>query len=275
MRKLKDFILQPCKNNKYIFQIVLFIIKLTGNKIYKERLLKIKGEKKYFESIGFNPIIRSGPFKGMIYPELSSVGSELAPKIIGSYEEELLPAINYFLSQSYSDIIDVGCAEGYYAVGFAMKTQNTKVHAYDIDSKALTLCREMAKLNNVESRIAFNKFCFPETLMNFNFKGKGLIICDCEGYEKTLFNLKNIENLKNCDFLIELHDNKLEGVSNYLLPILSKYHEVQIISSSRRNPAKFPELSHFSPVEQTLILSECRNGILDEGSMDWAFVKSK
>ena len=274
MRKLKDFILQPCKNNKYILEIVLFFIKLIGNKIYKERLLKIKSERKYFESIDFNPTVRSGPFKGMIYPELSSVGSELAPKIIGSYEEELLPAIDYFLNQSYSDIIDVGCAEGYYAIGFAIKMPNSKIHAYDVEPKALDLCKKMAALNSVEN-ISFNKFCSPKTLTNFNFQGKGLIICDCEGYEKTLFNAENIENLKKCDFLIELHDNKVDGVSDYLIPILSQFHEVTIISSTKRNPLKFKDLDNFLPLEQTLILSECRNGILEEGSMDWAFVKCK
>lgn len=275
MRKLKDIILKPCKNNKHVLEIVLFLIKLTCIKIYKERLLKIKYERKFFESINFDPRVRNGPFKDMIYPELSSVGSELAPKIIGSYEEELLPVIQYFLSQSYSDVIDIGCAEGYYVVGLALKMKTSKIHAYDIDPLALSLCMEMAKLNKVESKITFNKFCSPQTLSSFKFGGKGLIICDCEGYEKILFNLENIENLKNCDILIELHDNKVDGVTSTLLPILSKYHEVTMIKSTKKDPKKFPELARFTPVEQTLILSECRNGILEERSMNWAFVKCK
>ncbi len=64
----------------------------------------------------------------------------------------------------------------------------------------------MAKLNNVGDKIQVRSTCTADELANFNFTKRGLIICDCEGYEYELFNENNIDNLKNCDLIIEVHD---------------------------------------------------------------------
>ena len=56
-----------------------------------------------------------GPFEGLQYPDARSSGSSLLPKLIGSYEHELHEIINDALGQSYTDLVDIGCAEGYYA----------------------------------------------------------------------------------------------------------------------------------------------------------------
>ncbi len=94
-------------------------------------------------------IVRHGPFKGMKYPQKVSIGSELYPKLLGSYESELTDTINFILKQDYSTILDIGCAEGYYAVGIGRIIQNARVIAYDTDEIALKLCNQMAQLNNV------------------------------------------------------------------------------------------------------------------------------
>ena len=60
-----------------------------------------------------------GPFKGMRYHG-DAMGGAVAPKIKGVYESELAP---FFVKRSaipFQHIIDVGAAEGYYAVGCAM-----------------------------------------------------------------------------------------------------------------------------------------------------------
>jgi hypothetical protein len=45
-----------------------------------------------------------------------AVGSALAPKLIGSYEAELHPIFDRIFRKPYKRVIDIGCAEGYYAV---------------------------------------------------------------------------------------------------------------------------------------------------------------
>src|SRR5262249_9942295 len=132
--------------------------------------------------------------------------STLFPKLLGSYERELQPIMQTICGTDYRQIIDVGCAEGYYAVGLAMRIPSAAVYAFDTDENALVLCKSMACLNGVESRVITGSFCSAETLSLIDFTGECLIISDCEGYEKELFASWNAPRLEGCDLLIEIHD---------------------------------------------------------------------
>jgi hypothetical protein len=54
-----------------------------------------------------------------------AVGSALIPKLLGCYEAELHGVIACALNTTYDTIIDIGCAEGYYAVGLALHFPDT------------------------------------------------------------------------------------------------------------------------------------------------------
>lgn len=62
--------------------------------------------------------ILAGPFRGMKYIE-NSHGSAYLPKILGSYEKELHKFIPRIVEEEYELILDIGAAEGYYAVGLS------------------------------------------------------------------------------------------------------------------------------------------------------------
>ena len=66
-------------------------------------------------------VVRHGPFAGLQYPELTAVGSALYPKLLGSYQREIQGWIEEICAAGYSEIVDVGFAEGYYAVGLARR----------------------------------------------------------------------------------------------------------------------------------------------------------
>ena len=93
-------------------------------------------------------MVKEGPFKHLKYKDFTSHGSSIYPKLLGSYEAELHEFINLMLSKNLESVVDIGCAEGYYAVGFALKLKDIKVHAFDISEYAQKLCKEMSKLNN-------------------------------------------------------------------------------------------------------------------------------
>ena len=69
----------------------------------------------------------------MKYAPMSS-GSVLSPKVIGSYESPIHYWITDAISQSYDRILNIGCGEGYYAVGFSLKSPASRVYGYDIDA---------------------------------------------------------------------------------------------------------------------------------------------
>jgi hypothetical protein len=82
--------------------------------------------------------VRHGPFAGMKYAPITS-GSVLSPKVIGSYESSIHHWIIDAINHNYRTIINVGSGEGYYAVGFSVKSKTSNVFAYDKDLKRFCL----------------------------------------------------------------------------------------------------------------------------------------
>ena len=208
---------------------------------------KVKEAKDHFDKIELDKLIldnsridlfitdltvKNGPFKGLVYDCMESAGSAIYPKLIGSYESELHTQIETLISQkNYTNVIDIGCAEGYYAVGFAKILPYASVYAYDIDKKARELCHRMALINGVGQRLFIKNKISKEDLLNFNLDDSTLIICDCEGFEKELFTLDLAKKLHRCDFIIEMHDNIDINISSELVSIFKKTHEIKLIKS--------------------------------------------
>ena len=76
-----------------------------------------------------------GSFKGVMHAE-KAFGSTLSPKITGTYEAELVHEIIPILPGK-SCFLDIGCAEGYYTTGVAVKSDILEVIVVDIDAAAL------------------------------------------------------------------------------------------------------------------------------------------
>ena len=55
--------------------------------------------------------VLNGPFKGLEFVAKSTEGCHI-PKLLGSYEQPLSPYIEDIISKNYSNIINIGCAEG-------------------------------------------------------------------------------------------------------------------------------------------------------------------
>src|ERR1700730_11056550 len=99
--------------------------------------------------------------------------------------------------------LHIGCAEGYYAIGFALRLPHAEVYAFDTNSTAKQLCAEMARLNGVADRLHIEDFCNEETLRSIPLGDRALIISDCEGCEGSLFNRQLAEFLVQHDLIIE------------------------------------------------------------------------
>jgi hypothetical protein len=112
----------------------------------------------------FGLTVQSGPFAGLQYPAQNAYSRHAIPRLLGSYEEELHPALCGFLADdSFHRFVDVGSADGYYSVGFAF-TARKPVHAFEIDPFERRYTRLMARLNNVEPLITLGSWCGPEDL---------------------------------------------------------------------------------------------------------------
>lgn len=92
-------------------------------------------------------VVLSGPFEGMHYLD-EVVWGPITPKWLGTYEQEVSSLVD---PSAYDRIIDVGAAEGYYAVGFAWKAPKTDVFSFDVDPLARSAQRRLAELNRVKN----------------------------------------------------------------------------------------------------------------------------
>ena len=61
----------------------------------------------------------SGPFKGLQYSSQALLSRLAGPKLLGTYERELHHILISRPWSEYEYAVDIGCAEGYYAVGIA------------------------------------------------------------------------------------------------------------------------------------------------------------
>lgn len=147
----------------------------------------------------------SGPFQGLHYLD-EIVWGPITPKWLGSYEVELMAIVAEIVATSYATVIDVGCAEGYYAVGLASRLPAAQVYAYDIDFIARRQVRRLADLNSVRDRVRVMGSCDGAEL-DRRVTEKTLIVCDIEGGERELLDPQHCPSLLTTDLLVEVHEN--------------------------------------------------------------------
>ena len=258
-----------------IGKLIQQTLRIAGKQEAVLKYKRIEAEQKLLNTHGFQEI-KSGIFKGMKYPVNDAAGSYLAPKIVGSYESELYPLLESMIAKKqYKTAFDVGCAEGYYAVGITRSIAGLKMYAYDTNQEAIALCKTIAQANGVANRIVFGAFCSADTLAGFDFPEPSLIVCDCEGYEAELFTEQAIHNLRHTDVLIELHDHFVPGVTGLLTQRFGGTHTLTIIKATEKQPENYPFLHFLTDEEKALVLSEGRRGILAPPSMQWLFAEAK
>jgi len=194
-------------------------------------------------------VVQAGPFAGMRMVDFSTRGDgDIAPKLLGTYEAELHPAFERFAGRRYDAIIDVGCAEGYYSVGAALRFPDTPVLAFDIDAGALAILDKLARENGCENQVVPGDFCDPEVLRaKVRRYPHALVIADCEGYEKTLFSDPATNAaLAGSDLIIECHDIWDAEITPVLTAALQSTHDITSVIACERNPNAFDFLADLS-----------------------------
>jgi hypothetical protein len=184
--------------------------------------------------------VHDGPFKGMRYIE-HSYFSAYIPKILGMYEREVNPAIERAIAASPELVIDIGAAEGYYAVGLAMRLPAAKVIAFEMAEKGQALLRTMAEMNGVADHVEVRGRCDrPDLQALLEQHPRALVVCDCEGFEAILLDPLRVPSLRTATILVESHDFILPGVAEELTERFTPTHRIERIWSTDRRPDEYP-----------------------------------
>ena len=151
--------------------------------------------------------VLTGPFKGLKYSEPTSVCGPILPKLLGTYESELIPIINLISKRNYNTIYNIGAAEGYYAIGFSMIFKNSIIKAYEIDKEGFKFLKQNVKINNKDKKIqCINSFANSD-IKKITNEENNLIFSDCEGCEFEIFDEDVLKNLNSSDLILEIHTN--------------------------------------------------------------------
>ncbi len=212
-------------------------------------------------------VIQSGPFKGIRYIR-EAKSSALLPKVAGTYELEIFAEVERAIATNYPVIVDIGCAEGYYAVGMAKRCPNSLVKAFDADPGALELCRSLARENNVNKDIQFFGAFSEDSLSQLPPESRFFVICDVDGLEATLFNNRTSHLWKHADLIVELHDFLGLNCRANLVETLSFTHSINIVETRPRTLADAPTGIDLSTEDTLLSVDELRP------RQSWALVRS-
>jgi hypothetical protein len=200
--------------------------------------------------------VAGGPFAGMLYPVQASEGGR-APRLLGAYEASLHPVIETVIARCYPQVLDIGCAEGYYAVGLARRLPDAVIHARDSDPKARALCQDLARASTPLARVLTG----PEvTHADFGLctKARTFVLCDIEGAEGSLLDPEQAPALAEADILVEVHEGMQPGLLATLTARFQPTHRITRIDRGLR-PDLLPDWAEaLSDLDRLLLLWEWR-----------------
>jgi hypothetical protein len=191
-----------------------------------------------------------GPFAGMRYPA-RRIGS--LQKRIGAYELELHSWLEQALERRPARFIDIGAADGFYAVGIARR--GVPVVAFEMARSARAEMLELARLNGVQL-IPRGRATAAE-LERLDFTD-ALVLSDCEGAEVDVFAPAVIDRMRSATVIVEVHESRRPGAGTVLRERFAATHDIDIVEPAQRDAAAFPELVPFDPATRRRVLGEGR-----------------
>ena len=201
-----------------------------------------------------------GPLAGMDFLGESAEGCHVA-KLLGCYEQPLQPFIEAAIQAQYPLILNIGCAEGYYAVGMARRMPDTRVLAFDLNLNAQKVCAELIAKNKVTDRVTAGALFQPADFAQ-HMGQKVLVLCDIEGAERELLNPANAPALLGMDVIVESHECLIPGITELLINRFKESHQITLVHDNGQRqlppmPAWFNNLAH---LDQLLATWEWRSG---------------
>jgi hypothetical protein len=199
--------------------------------------------------------ITTGPFKGVRLPVSESWGDR-GSKLLGFYEQELHPYIEAVIEWKPDIVLNVGCAEGYYAIGMAKRIPGAKSLAYDLDPRAQLACKTARDINHVDL-VVLGLCTNAELRIRTEKAERPFMLIDCEGGERELL-LSNEYSYPNARIIVECHDFIDRSITSSLIDKFSPTHLIQTIKQTGRNPFCHAITAGWAENDLWLLVSERR-----------------
>jgi hypothetical protein len=185
-------------------------------------------------------IVYGGPFAGMRFVDQAIWGAYI-PKLLGCYERELHPFIERLVAEGPRHLVDIGGAEGYYAVGMLLRMPQLRVSVFEQLPQGRQAIQQLATKNDVTSRLTVLGSCDPAALgATLRETQATALISDVEGYEVELLDPVLVPELANVTMLVEVHDSKVPNCTERVRQKLEKTHRVEHVVQQPRAVRDYP-----------------------------------
>lgn len=213
----------------------------------------------------FRGAIAYGLFKGLRLNEKQVWGpGDLAPKLLGLYEKEVLESIASGRGR-WDCGINLGAGDGYYGVGLLRSGMVQRSICFEQNAEGQAAIKVCAEANGMVDHISIlgqaeaNFLDLPE-LQQVNL-ARCLIVIDIEGAEFALLSAGLLDRLRPAEIIIELHGGffpKDPNIEARLLNLLQERFDCELLTMGTRDLSGIPEVARFNDSDRWLLCSEGR-----------------
>lgn len=221
-----------------------------------------------------NNQVQHGRFKHLKLSNLRWGSHDRAAMLLGAYEYEVLVEIEK-ASINADIFVDIGAADGYFAIGAVFSGLYEKSICFEISSDGRESIAINAQENNVLNKVEINGEATTDSLLEMLIKNdpkRLFLLCDIEGGEFVLFTPEILEALSESTILVEIHDFSDEyrtGFQKMKEEALQHFQIREVVQESRNpNVSKFASSLHDD--DKWLLMSEGR-----PRAMTWLLLSPK
>jgi hypothetical protein len=210
-------------------------------------------------------VVQYGPFAGMHWLDNPHRGrSEQGGMILGLYEQEVLE--NLVRAPAHFRVfVDVGAADGYYAVGLLHNGRVDRSVAFESMPECRAAIARLAAKNNVSDKIAILGTVsdhFDDILRTHKINShETMFLIDIEGTEFQILTERVFAFLKGSLIVVETHAHIYADPNaemERLIKTASATHRATTWFPGPRNPWTLRELDDFPEIDRWILCSEGR-----------------
>lgn len=178
----------------------------------------------------------AGPFHGLKLGTILRYRRFAHAFMLGTFEREIQPWIERAIELEIPRIVNVGSADGYYAIGMCLRMPEVEMIAFEMDAGRRDKLRYVAELNGVLERLDIRGFCEPEDLQAALAEpgGPSLVMSDVEGHEEVILDPERVPALRGSYVIVEVHEHFVPGIRAELHRRFEGTHELVDIPQQPR-----------------------------------------
>jgi hypothetical protein len=215
----------------------------------------------------FGSCVKYGPFRGLKLSKATWWGTtDRAGMLLGLYEQEVLSALANVPLEYRRSFIELGAADGYYAVGVLVNGLFDRSYCFEISERGQKAVAANAELNGVSSRVQIYGIAdqdFHATLPP-SAMGNSTLLIDIEGAEFDILTPEMFERFSRSVIIVELHDHFFADAQqriDRLGGLCANAFRIDELTTTARDLSVFAELKQFCDTDRWLICSEGRRAM--------------